>query len=69
MAVAHHRAGGTRRGDRHQPRRASGGESGTAGRTGQPVGSRSLRGLLTMAEDWDNPAVNDTIADDFGSDR
>ena len=37
-----------------------------------PLGSRvrrtgrgSLRGKLTFAEDWDSPATNDAIADDF----
>jgi prevent-host-death family protein len=30
------------------------------------VGRGSLSGQLTMAEDWDSPEVNDSIARDFG---
>jgi prevent-host-death family protein len=29
----------------------------------------SLRGALSLAEDWDSPAVNDSIAVDFGAGR
>jgi prevent-host-death family protein len=29
-------------------------------------GRGSLRGHLTLADDWDSPAVNDAIAADFG---
>ncbi len=30
------------------------------------VGRGSLSGQLTMAEDWDSPEVNESIARDFG---
>jgi prevent-host-death family protein len=30
------------------------------------TGRGSLRGVLTLAPDWDSPEVNDAIADDFG---
>jgi prevent-host-death family protein len=29
------------------------------------TGRGALRGRLVVAEDWDSPEVNDTIADDF----
>jgi prevent-host-death family protein len=32
-------------------------------------GRGSLKGRLRMTADWDSPAVNEAIADDFGSGR
>jgi len=32
-------------------------------------GRGMLRGRLQVADDWDSPAVNESIADDFGAGR